>query len=414
MKPQKGFIKSSTSMSKMPVLQRGQIMQTKPQSSRNSSVNDKHTSSLINIKSESQKTNSNEIRIRVFSNYGNPSFISCSEIDIINQERQKVQILSIKLEPKRNAVDEMINDSRKKQGIPKSSSANNLNNLFDFSKLTNGSVMEGDEYDYWHAAWPPEFPMKYVDIVINVKSKSLIDSLRIWPNKNDTTQNFKHISVFLDQHLLFDNEIENEFGLVIPLHKFDSQGNSRIIGFREEINHVTDDYGIIPVKAITKIEIDFLQSYRCSDQFGLQMIKFYNSDGDPIDVTTKGLIECINCGDESTKTIDSVFSTKELDPTFKWICELNNDSKILVKFLEATIISAIMFITLPESFSHIDLAIKQVRIKSNGINTWCGKIDRGDNNLENARARTNIIFLYDNLNIKEKIYEDAYKSAYNK
>ena len=105
MKPQKGFIKSSTSLSKMPVLQRGQIMQTKPQSSRNSSVNNKHTSSLINIKSESQKTNSNEIRIRVFSNYGNPSFISCSEIDIINQERQKVQILSIKLEPKRNSQE---------------------------------------------------------------------------------------------------------------------------------------------------------------------------------------------------------------------------------------------------------------------------------------------------------------------
>lgn len=411
-KPMKGSIQPSASQGKIVPLST-QILQKRTQSNRSPSVGVNHSSSTSKLFSEftSEKALAHEIRIRVFSNYGHPSLISCSEIDIINEKRQTTPISSITIEPKRNAANDMLINSSKRRSLTKSRSESNLN-LYDFSKLTNGTVMEKDESQYWHAEWPPEFPLKFIDIVIIVKTPYQIDSLRIWPNKIDQTKNFKHISIFLDQNLLYDNELENEFGLVIPLQKFDSLGNSRVIGSRELTNRVSDSFGILPVKATTSIEIGFLQAYDSKYFFGLQQIKIYDSQGESIDLISKGMIECFNCGDKPEKEVNSIFTIDEPDINFKWIGQLNKDSRIVIKFIEATIISAVALVTLPENIEQSSLSIKQIKIKCNGVNVWCGAINRGDYESKHARDRTSIIFLYDSSTIKEKILRDIYKNFF--
>ena len=177
-RPMKGSIQASASQSKMVPLSK-QILQQMSRPIRSPSVGVHHSSSSSIISSlNSDRANAHEIRIRVFSNCGNASFISCSGIDVLNDRKQNVPISSITLEPKRNAPNDLLINSSKRKSLTKSNSATNLN-LYDFSKLTNGSVMEKDESKCWHAEWPPEYPMKYIDIVLIVKSPSQIDSIRI-------------------------------------------------------------------------------------------------------------------------------------------------------------------------------------------------------------------------------------------
>lgn len=412
MKPTKGFLKPSASQGKMVPLS-SPILQKRTSSNRSPSVGCSKSSSssltLENFSSDNSKTH--EVRIRIFSNYGHPSLISCSEIDVLNEKRQTIPISTIKIEPKRNAPNNILIESSNRRSLTRSRSETNLN-LNDFSKLTNGSIMEKNESEYWHAEWPPQFPMKYIDVVVIVKTSSQIDSLRIWPNKFDTSQNFKHVSIFLDQNLLYDNdELANEFGIVIPLQMFDMEGKSRIIGSRQQI-HVSDDFGILPVKAINDIEIGFLQSYSSKAYFGLQQIILFDSEGDAIDLESKGLIQCFNCGNDSAKDVKSIFSNNEPAYNFKWIGELNKDSKISIKFADDIIISAVAFVTLPENAEQISLGVKQIKIKFNGFNVWCGMINRGYPESEKAKERTHFIFLYDNSAIKEKVYKHSYKSSF--
>ena len=332
-------------------------------------------------KDVSQPTSVRVVKVRVHSNYGHPTTVSCSEMDVLGTNRRRLNILSVAAEPIKQ--DKAV-----------------------LSRLVNGKLFKTTESECWTAKWPPEPPLISFEIGLMVNGSEDIHSLRIWPVEHDLTQNIRHVSVLLDRKVVFDGELKADFGNVISL-SMEDEGVLR----SERCQKIRDSFGVLPVKPISQMSIEVLRAYAGNKEFGLRHIRLYDKNGEWFDVRETGVIEAIDCGNVEPP-IQLFYDPQEvLQEGVRrklWKGELHSGSRIVVRFREPTQITAVLIIALKPVPGPVDIGVKHVRITTDGIRRWTGRMKHDVPKFYDDRECTNVIFLCDNQGIREKVLEHAF------
>ncbi|OHT15609.1 hypothetical protein TRFO_42426 [Tritrichomonas foetus] len=411
---------------------------------------------------------SHTIKIRLESNWGHPSLISCSKIEVLGANRVPIEINKISIEPKMVVT--------------------NMSDLNEnmLTKLINGQLIKQENTDCWSAKWPPEKPLNFLDIILNIElpeyeseekeefeTQTLtnkleeidendelndvvkinnkptsqnntqndrkviynqIDSLRIWPVSSEPTQNFRKVTIYYNNYVLFDDELQKDFGSNIPLQLYDESGNCLIKRiYNDAKQKIVDDFGQLPYRPTQCLEICFLKSYNHNSKFGLQRIRLYDNEGNELRINDQVVIEAVECGEFTSrsssdsnnastqlagnihqKSIKDLFydpieaKNKGLKMT-AWEGDLTPNSRLVIKFTEPIVVSAVLFITLKKIIGPSDIALKQVKIKNNGVNVWCGKLKRCNEYPEDERSLATVAFLHDHEKIRKAVLNDAFQ-----
>ncbi|OHT11139.1 hypothetical protein TRFO_01026 [Tritrichomonas foetus] len=334
---------------------------------------------------------SHEIKIKMKSNHGDPSTISCSKIDVIGTSNVPIEISKIEIVPDQTT-----------------------DNGDEYKKLINGSLIKEVPDEMWKMKWPPPPPLKSVDIILTVYSNSPITALRIWPIPLDTSQNIREVVVSLDKKVFYRGEIPKDFGKVVAFTIYDENGKEIDRSYLlDQPPYESDKWGLIPFRASTKIEIQVFSAYSTkSTFFGLQQILMFDRDGMYLDIRDFSLISAVDCG-ETKYLAEELFwdpseKTKMISKKMLWKAELTKNSKINIAFQEPTLISAIAFVTLKPVADPFDVGAKHVRITADKTILWSGKLKHGESNYGDVRECTTVIFLYDNAPIKQEVLRSLF------
>lgn len=363
-----------------------------------------------------------EIIIKLYSNHGHPSSISCDAFEVIGDDNLSINISKITITP----------DHFKFKGC----SPGELNKL-----TTNISKMSSD--NHWIMDWPPPPPLKHIDIHLFVSTTVSIAALRIWPTHDsfangsqheiNSKMNPKHISVSLDQQIYYDGDLPDDFIHVIPLTEIDGFGRSIIPTQEPEVSlSMFDNYGQIPFQPLTTIDIKVLSSYISPTEFGLYCIRMFDKDGEYVDVKDLSLISETCCNEctyppsdlfwgpsekvevelrkhlwkaEYPTTPSQTISNDSNKPNIKSVVK-RKDPTITVSFQEPTIITAIALMTLRPVLGDNDIAAKKVHILLNQNSVWTGRLRRiiNDDNMNKSDSEiTTVVFLMDNLGIRKTV-----------
>ncbi|OHT11333.1 hypothetical protein TRFO_19330 [Tritrichomonas foetus] len=363
------------------------------------------------------------ITIKILSNYGHSSLVAFSEIDILNQSRLVIPVNKIYY---KEQYDECDNTQRNLQC------------------LANGALIKNSLNECWKHEWPPNSFQNSIDIVMKVKSRSQIDSIRFWPISFDSTLNMRHVIIMLDQNVLYDQDLPNDFGTIIPLKLFDEMGKSLVKRTVEE-TFSFDDYGVFPYKSALKVEIQLLESYKSKTEIGIQHIGLYDNNGAFIPLNVNENVHLfdshyyqIHNTDYHLKNI--FYNPNTNEQHHPWKSEIG--SRIIISPPMPIFVSAIVFVTLKKlndlktnndhnnsndaessvlhsdttanedyhsnkksSITCDDIGAKKVSVLINNVKINTLKLRRDHETDDQELARTNIVFLHDNSMIKEKLIQ---------
>lgn len=322
------------------------------------------------------------VKIRIESNWGNPQFVSCSQVAVLSARKMTIPVQAITSEPVKQTLEEM-------------------------SKLVNGTLIKKDAEDCWKAQWPPEPPLTSFDIVLRLRTNEIVEAIRFWPVEHDPTQNIRNVTIYLNQDLMYQGELESDFGNVIPLRLYDDDGNLVTTHKTAEDHQIIDVHGIMPVRPANILSIEAVSSYASQDEFGLMNIRLYDRHGEYLDVRKNSLIEAEGCGDNGKSAAELFYDPKEPSRERRklWKGQLTPESRIVVKFQEKVQISAIAISTLRPMLGPVDIGLKVARVKINGVQRWAGLLKRG---ADEANPCTTVAFLADNRNVYDRIMKDVF------
>ncbi|EAX93243.1 hypothetical protein TVAG_156070 [Trichomonas vaginalis G3] len=196
------------------------------------------------------------IKIKIFSNWGNPTTISCAELSFVNDLGSKLPISTA-----------MFNGQKQEE---------KLKALWD-----HGSI-EADS-NTWKEEWPPEAPSAFHVLLFSVKSQDRVTGIRVWPNLQDTSTNIREISVSMNHNKVFKGELPKDFGMVIPIndeniiHRRLDQEEMSNIKFRPQ-----------------RITLLAKNTYGNTDVCGIHQILFVNYNGELINAVNKYTIQLEN------------------------------------------------------------------------------------------------------------------------
>ena len=321
------------------------------------------------------------IKIRVRGNYGHPTTVSCSEIDVLGTNRRRIRILSIACEPIRQDKDVL-------------------------SRLVNGRLFKESADECWSAQWPPEPPLVSFEIALIISGDEDVHSLRIWPVEHDVSQNIRDVTVILDHKVVFEGQLKSDFGNIISL-RLEDEGALR----SERCQKMSDAFGVLPVRPVSQLAIEILKAYAGDKEFGLRRIALYDKNGEWFDVRETTVVDAQNCGDVEPPIAlfyDPEEAKQEGVRKKLWRGDLHPDSRILVRFREPTQITAVLIVALKPVPGPVDIGVKHIRITTDGVRRWVGRMKHDVPKFYDDRECTNVIFLCDNQGIRQKILEHAF------
>ncbi|OHS94365.1 hypothetical protein TRFO_11235 [Tritrichomonas foetus] len=326
-------------------------------------------------------TNRHEVIIRINSNWGNGSRISCSKIDIIGSQKKPLTINKITMFP--------IQDT-----------------IIDFDCLVSGSLIKDKDDPVWSMKWPPEAPLKNIDLIFDIMTSDSLETIRIWPISFNIDENIKNASIIVDKMLIFSGNLANDFGITIPLN--DMMNKKKPIDYKP---FPIDHFGILPFRAITSLTIHIMESYKSSERFGLQQIILFDGEGDFFDVREKAIVSAEYCGSNGKTILDIFYGPNEKrsnESKKMWQADLTKSSRIMIRFQHPILISAVSIITLRPVPGPIDVGVKKVRIVAGKNTVYTGKLAHDFPHFDDSRECTNVIFLYDNESVRENVLRIAY------
>ena len=331
------------------------------------------------------------LRIRVRSNWGHPSLVACSKIDVLAQNKSTIKVLKQKIEPPKYPHD-------------------------DLDKLVSGNLIKLREEDTWKAKWPPEEPLKTFEIMLFIPIISNPSSIRIWPANTDPTMNIKHATVFVDESVVFDGDFPNEVGSIIHINEEldDTTNIDRQSTFARIKNTTVDDkFGRVPLIPVQVLDFFMIDTYGNPNNFGLSRIKLFGEKGEVVDVRNLARIELINCG--FCSPAEELFYDDEYDLKRNkiWKGEFNpGKSQIHIKFFMPIIITGFMIDTYryPFKSNKNDISVKGMKVFVEGKQVWFGRLKHSNKESDNAVRGdcTTLIFLLSSYEIQKAIRQVAY------
>lgn len=347
-----------------------------------SSCFDIASSQLIKAKSMIEKLNSRfVVKLAIMSNYGNPSEISMSEVDILDEDSHLIPVVKV-----------LTNSS-------------DFIECSDFQRLTNSELIKDNVDDEWNATWSkPGVSLSFVIDAPNPPSY-----IRIWNSKGDYEKNVKDVQVFLGDRFVNQATIPQKFGITISLVGSDkddliSTSEDNMLK-REKIEERVDRFGEIPAKPLSSMQIHVIDSYKNDSGYvSLNAIELFDFEGNKLE-----------CGDQIKKITvldaDMISSSphlfgngnREIDLHNIWVAraKLGKHPIIDVEFEHPVLISLIRIWNCDSDA--YNFGAKKLRILSDKDTLWYGRIKISHNIMtEPDKCRTSI-WLTDSLQITKCI-----------
>ena len=355
---------------------------------------------------EPQKIATTKLTIRIHSNWGNQTKISCNEIDFLDIRGSRIDVFS--------CHHVTVHDRK------------------PISKLTN-SVLT-DESDVWIEEWPPSDHSDDITLEFVLPKDPEVQMVRVWPSHNDVTQNIKNVTVYADDYKVFSGDFPYDIGsnihLAMPL-----KGDLLRFTQEETTREKREDYAQIKLRP-TYITFTPTMIYEQNSMistpdlspllenetipgqiepfYSLERIALFDSNGDQITHNLKVHINHIKEDFNPMSLFRRIFYEKDEDDIPVRLnyypggtqAKISTDNEIRVQLLETCDIGAIVLINAKHStefgFRH---NVRHMEIKFDGKHVWSGRIKQTDVQHPINRKNVTFVFFNDSRKYQKKIYE---------
>lgn len=312
-----------------------------------------------NVRAAKQKrfsipsSNEQTVIVRMLSNWGDPDYISCSEIALLDLQHSRLSITSATTHSKKFDVD--------------------------LYKLYGGTIMADSIFDFWKVEYDPEYP---VEIELKTDSPMPIENIRFFNSKNQGTSAVKTIEILLNGALCWKGDVSSDFGIIAKLDVNKYVDCPVVLNVppyvARRLKLYKDPFGSVPQNIGKKIEISFLSNYGNENTTGICNITLYDATGD---IIPRKDVKVTLCGSLVTTTIDNVIMDK-----IDYI--QNEENQILFKNSQITPkiticvskphvigVLIIRICCVPEL--PVDLCARVTKIIIDGRVNWVGKLPCG-------------------------------------
>ena len=221
--------------------------------------NCKNISSLRTV----QFTSEYRITLYLTENWGHPSLITTSQIDVLGPDHLPIKIDSI---------------------IPRYSKYNS--DLLPL--LINHEFNKKAAENSWYENWVPGHPI-ILTLCLNTNTSPCF--LRIWNAIFEPTAGVKKIKIYCGKFFIVESEVPIQFGVIVPLS---NDHFSKYPIYQPSIHEldnsaicIKDKYGKFPLKQAKSITIQCIEPYGISphdpDLIGINSAIFFDIDGNKID-----------------------------------------------------------------------------------------------------------------------------------
>jgi len=287
-----------------------------------------------------------EIRVKILSNYGDAKEVSCSEIDVLDQQKISIPIIEY-------------------------SYAQEWRPTKQLSELFNRVLIKNDVGSIWKEDWPPSYPYTYLELVIRLETSRIIDSLRIWPQQFNKFSNIKDVVVYYDGSIVYSGILDPDFCSYVPL-RFTSSFISPDLASTVPniVENVVDSFGIVPIPRTSNIDVSVLSVYGDGVFYGLSHIRIYRFDGELIDASN-----VVIRSHETGLNMSCLFNEPEDSGSMffeSWKARFNNKSGFSIVFPYPMAIACIEFTNFYTDLDTPSCGVKKAVVRINGNPVWIG------------------------------------------
>ncbi|OHT04290.1 hypothetical protein TRFO_28224 [Tritrichomonas foetus] len=351
------------------------------------------------------------LTVKIFSNWGNSERIACAEIVPIDEERKHIQIINSIATPK-EATE------------------------IDPRKLQQGLYSYGDqqsnENDIWWSPWPLKSPIEIVFVLPNDKKIKMVRFFNPQIENNDA--GIKAIEIYLEGDLVWKGDIPNNLGFVARLDKkkfapneeedknenkthnnanyntstmnghntfrnlpksrsFTRNQSCHFLSEEKKIPVYIDKFGQVPQIASSMITIEFVSPYDTQGiTCGLSGIEILTTKKELIDETQIANVLVFN--GSVTSAPSTLFRGHYLDPKIEemWVIDRTSEElnpSIVILLQEKTLVGQIRLWNY--FFVEMKYQTKNVLIKLDETPVYYGRLKEGDGTIKNINhSVTNI------------------------
>lgn len=311
------------------------------------------------------------VRIRIISNYGDPNYVTCSEIDVLDSESKHISILSTVFDPPQKV---------------------------NSSSLTNGILIKSKSEDEWVGVWNPNG----ITIELTVASLNTPTALRIWNGRDHSAKNIKEISISIGETHVNNAVIPQDFGIVIFL---DVDKPDVVFAEKPKIKippeySVADVFGEVPVMPCKEMKIEFLSGYSNTQFMGLNAMEIFLCNGKRLNLRNdvkKMTIENANIMSAPQRLFRSNRATMDMSDMFLLKTDPNpeNTASLNIIFVKPIPLALIRFWNFNSTDCEVDLSIKNIRISLDNIQVFWGRIKRSNGMITKMEQYVHDVWLTD-------------------
>ncbi|OHT06548.1 hypothetical protein TRFO_25442 [Tritrichomonas foetus] len=292
-----------------------------------------------------------EMKVRILSNFGNPDYLTTSEIDVLDENKSTIQNLSCFLT---KGKDETI------------------------SRIVNQQMIKGSIGETWVHSFSPEKSSESVEINFHFRSASKPTAIRIFPSSYLVNANINEFIVLLNGKFVFRGNASDSF---CTSAKFDFTCNyatsvaMQIKSEDKALPHVLRDrHGILPFNLTTSFSFSVLEGYSEDGIVGIRKIVFFDTSGNPIkssqmEITSNNVV--------SSFPVSRIFKDELTVVTeHPWRGSFNENNSINVIFKYPAVIAAVGFLMPSIISTENEIGVKKMAVKINGVMRWAGKLPK--------------------------------------
>ena len=345
-------------------------------------------------------TMKSKVIITIFSNYGDGSVVSASEIAFFSKNGNRIPISKIQTEPDDDSPE----------------------NLF---RLVTGSMIKLEDEKLWEHQWPL-YRNKPLKLIFQFGSLDELDNIRIW-QPSDEQKGIRDIEVKLNFSHFWSGELNPTFSTTIRKQNDNNSvlTDSYLSKFvvdqsllcpdhdNEDPTSYSDDFGRVPIKPMKELRIAFTDTYDHTQSCIIQSILIFGLDGKllPMDRILK--IELHNGrAMEPPKNLfeekKGISQTKDLYTG--WMCERNcstDPPTLVITFDGYTFVSAISLINPIPLPNQLDISVKNFIIYADGIQIYCGKLPTRIDSETHGNEFRRVIYLHDSPSVQKTVYDQV-------
>ncbi|OHT12529.1 hypothetical protein TRFO_17575 [Tritrichomonas foetus] len=310
------------------------------------------------------KLNKKIIIIKIESTWGNSSEITLSSLAIYDEQKKPIPVTNI-------------------SSIPDPSNLSSLDGI-----LTETYHRQN------HKSFCEKFE-KGFSIILSIENMYEPKVIRILNSFEKLNSAVKCVSIYEGTSLVSRGIIPQQFGTNLQLVKNEFESYKMMI--LPKVKAFTDQYGILPIKPVTQIDIQVLETYNNVNKLGINGIDLVDIHG-----------QLVSCEDISEIHVNGVENAVNRSLLLRPNKETNDfHDMFLSDVIQGQIPSITFILKKPMYISKVFIwnfnaerrslrfGIKKVKIRENGKCIWCGKIPIGTGKVFNLEKTVQCAVLHE-------------------